>query len=294
MKIIRTLPRLPRRRPTAHKGDFGKIFILAGSRGMTGAAYLCAQGALRAGAGLVLVGTPISQQPILATKLTCAMSAALPETRSGTLSLKAKKEIVKLGKKSDVVALGPGLSQHPQTIRLVLSFLQNASQLLTRAIPLVIDADGLNALSARVAILKKIKNPVILTPHPGEMAQLMPQYKRILKTASQKQRIKIASEFARQYGVIVVLKGYQTVVADRKRVYINRTGNPGLASGGSGDVLTGILAGLLGIGLEPFAAAQLAVAVHGLAGDQAAKKIGQVSLLATDLLEYLPAVLKSS
>ncbi|MEK7449085.1 MAG: NAD(P)H-hydrate dehydratase [Planctomycetota bacterium] len=310
LKIIKKLPRLTPRRAESHKGNFGKIFILAGSRGLTGAAYLCAKGALRSGAGLVLVGTPASQQPILAAKLTCAMTYPLPETKQQTLSLKSKNEIITLVKNSDVVALGPGLSQHPETVHLVQEVLLELNRRSLQHIPLVIDADGLNALSHRLNILKKIANPVILTPHPGEMSRLLnhppeADQSQFPIISGQAQRIKLASDFAQKYGVIVVLKGHQTIVTDGPRYYINQTGNPGLASGGMGDVLTGMIAGLLGSGvkslqdklrpeghrggaLTPFESAQLSVYLHGLAGDLAAKKIGPVSLLATDLLEYLP------
>lgn len=277
-KVITTLPRLPRRVRDGHKGIFGRVLVIAGSRGMTGAAYLTAQGAMRSGAGLVTVATPKSQQPILATKLTCAMTAALPETNGGTLSLSARKPLLNLARESDIIALGPGLSQHPQTIKLILSVLPFLSS------PVVVDADGLNALSKNPAILKRIKVPVILTPHPGEMLRLSGS--RVDK--STRSRVRIAVELARKYQVIVALKGYQTVVTDGRSVYINKTGNPGMATGGSGDVLTGIIAGLLGQGLKPFAAAQLGVYLHGLAGDLAAREIGEFPLIATDLLDYLP------
>ena len=277
------LPRLPRRSRAAHKGNFGKVLVVVGSRGMTGAAYLTAKGALRAGAGLVLAATPASQQPILAAKLTSAMTAALPETKEGTLSLKARTSILKLAQDCNAIALGPGLSQHPQTVKLVLSVLPFFSSCV------VIDADGLNALSHNVNILKRVKAPVILTPHPGEMARLTGS--RVYESATS--RVKIATEFARKYRVIVVLKGYQTVLTDGQRIYINKTGNPGMATGGTGDVLTGVISGLVAQGLGLFESAQLGVYVHGLAGDYAARELGEISLIATDLLDYLPAAFKT-
>ena len=330
MNIIKTLPRLPKRPRDSHKGDYGRVLIIAGSRGMSGAARLAAEGAMRSGAGLVMVATPKSQQPIVARKTTCPMTYPLPETKEGTLSLKALPHILNLAKKNDVIAIGPGLSQNPQTVKLVLAFLSSFTQAKACDYPkrnvvapfrvrgIVIDADGLNALSKNVNILKKVKAPrsatlsldteglgtsgrgtigsppitsgapVILTPHPGEMEKLAGLKVERFKSS----RVKIAMGFAKQYNVIVALKGHQTVVTDGKKVYINNTGNPGMATGGSGDVLTGIIAGLLGQKLSPFEAAQLGVYIHGLAGDLAAKDKGEISLIATDILEYLPAAFR--
>jgi NAD(P)H-hydrate epimerase len=289
MKVVKTFPRLPKRQRESHKGDYGRILIVAGSRGMSGAARLAAEGALRSGAGLVTVATPKSQQPILARKTACPMTYPLPETKEGSLSLKALPEILKLINNSqfNVIALGPGLSQNPQTVKLVLSLVPIIK------VPTVIDADGLNALSKDVNILKKVKVPVILTPHPGEMNRLIGSKVQSFKSS----RVKIAVDFAKRYKVIIALKGYQTVVTDGNKVYINKTGNPGMATGGSGDVLTGVIAGLLAQRvkseiLTPFQAAQLGVYIHGLAGDLAAKDKGEISLIATDILEYLPVALK--
>lgn len=278
MNIVKIIPRLSRRPQNSHKGNFGKVLVVAGSRGMTGAAFLAAKGALRAGAGLVLVATPKSQQPILAAKLTCAITYSLPETNQGTLSSGALPQLTGLARNHDVIALGPGISQHPQTVKLVLSILPRF------CVPVVIDADGLNALSRQPGILKKIKTPLILTPHPGEMTRLS----GLRVGESINSRIKIATEFAKKYNVIVTLKGYQTIVTDGTRVYINHTGNPGMATGGSGDVLTGIIAALVGQGLKPFEAAQLGVYLHGIAADLAVRQIGEISMIASDLLDYLP------
>lgn len=283
-KTIKTIPKLPKRPREAHKRNFGKVLVIAGSRGMTGAAYLCCKGALRAGAGLVLLGTPQSQQPIMAFKLTCSMTTPLSETETGTLSVNARQGIFRLARNCDVIALGPGLSLHPQTINLVHSLIPFINH------PMVIDADGLNALSRNIEILKTIKAPLILTPHPGEMARLSGSKTQEIKSS----KVKVASEFAKKYKVVIALKGYETVVTDGTRVYVNKTGNPGMATGGSGDILAGMIAALLGQGLKPFEATQLGVYLHGLAGDLAVKEKGEVSLIATDILEYLPkAFIKS-
>jgi len=275
---MRTLPVLPPRRPDGHKGDYGRVLVLAGSTGMVGAAALAGEAALRAGAGLATVATPKSVYPILAAKLTCCTTHPLPETRAGTLSDRGLRRIFSLAKDFDVVALGPGLGRHGETTRLVHA--------LTRDLPLpmVIDADGLNALAENPAVLAKAKGSRILTPHPGEMARLL----GCPTEAVQGERKKAAVGFAEACGAVVLLKGHRTVVTDGECVHINTTGNPGMATGGTGDVLTGVVAGLLAQGLTPFDAARLAAHVHGLAGDIAAKAGGEVSLIATDLLDALP------
>lgn len=286
MKLIESLPELPTRRQDCHKGDNGKILIIAGSLGMTGAAYLCSMGALRAGAGLVYLAVPKSQQPVLASKLTEVITYAMPETYDGTLALKAKERLIALTKDIDIIVVGPGISRQTETIKLIQEFLLVCQK------PLVIDADGLNAISDAKYITRMVKsvaNSVILTPHSGEMARLINKSGAFVEHNRQK----VAIETARKYGVIMALKGYKTVVTDGNRVYINNTGNPGMATAGSGDVLTGIIAGLLGQKMPDFQAVQLAVYLHGKAGDLAAKDLGQHSLIASDLLKYLPkAMLK--
>ena len=282
---MRTLPVLPPRRSDGHKGDYGRVLVLAGSTGMVGAAALTGDAALRAGAGLATVATPKSVYPVLAAKLTCCTTLSMPETRTGTLSNRSARRILALAKDFDVVALGPGLGRHAETTRLVHALVRNVP------LPMVIDADGLNALAENVAVLAKAKGPRILTPHPGEMARLLD----CSTEAVQRDRREAAVGVAEACGAVVLLKGYRTVVTDGKRVYINKTGNPGMATGGTGDVLTGVVAGLLAQGLLPFDAARLGAHVHGLAGDIAAKEIGEVSLLATDVLDALPqAFMKST
>ena len=221
------------------------------------------------------------------TKLTCVMTHPLPETKALTLSNRGREEILKLCKKHDVVALGPGLSQQPETKKLILWMIKTINR------SIVIDADGINALTGNLHILYKIKKTVVLTPHPGEMSRLIN-----LGSAKdvQKKRIDIATKFAKsthkQLGkerdFILVLKGDKTIVVNYNKVYINHTGNPGMATAGAGDVLTGIIVSLIGQGFNVFDASQLGVYIHGLAGDIASKKKGEVSMIASDILDFLP------
>ena len=274
---------LPPRPPHAHKGDAGHVFLLAGSVGFSGAAALCTMGALRIGAGLVTLGLPKSLHDPMVEKLTEAMLKPLPETKAGSLSLKALPEIVSAIEQRDAAAIGPGLSQQAQTKELVRQLLPKTRK------PLVLDADGLNALAEEVVLLRKLPLPIILTPHPGEMARLI----KLSSQDVQQDRERIAREFAKRYRVIVVLKGHETVVASFDgTVYVNETGNPGMASGGCGDVLTGMIVGLLGQRLALFDAARLGVYLHGLAGDLAAKDRGEIGLIASDLVDRIPLAIR--
>lgn len=274
---------LPPRALDTHKGDVGRIFLLAGSRELSGAAALCTTGALRVGAGLVTLGLPKSLHAPMVEKLTEAMFKVLPETKDGTLNPQALPEIVSTIERMDAVGIGPGLSQHPQTKDLLRQLLPKITK------PLVLDADGLNALAENLGIFKQRLLPMIVTPHPGEMGRLIRQS----ADEVQRDRERTAVEFAKLYKVIVVLKGYGTVVASFDgSVYINETGNPGMASGGFGDVLTGMIAGLLGQELSLFDAARLGVYLHGLAGDLAARERGEVGLLASDLVDRIPAAIR--
>lgn len=274
---------LPLRSPDTHKGDVGHVLVVAGSPGLTGAAAMCSLGALRAGAGLVTLGIPASLQDVMAAKLTEVMTRPLPETKARTLSLQALPELVSLIESMDAVAIGPGLSQESQTKQLVRQLLPRVTK------PCVVDADGLNALADEPQVLKRLTTPLILTPHPGEMARLIRQSAADV----QRDRERTAKSFAEQYRVVVVLKGHRTVVANVDgEVYVNDTGNPGMASGGMGDVLTGIIAGLLGQKLSLFDAAWLGVYLHGLAGDLAVADLGQVGLIASDLLDRIPQAIR--
>jgi len=274
---------LTRRKRNAHKGDFGHLLVLAGSLGYTGAASLCSEAALLSGSGLVTLGIPRSLNVIVAKKVTEAMTLPLPETKAQTLSLRAFSLILKKGESVDAFAIGPGLSRHPETVRLIHRLIPRIRK------PMVVDADGLNALAKDPRIFKKAKAPVIGTPHPGEMGRLIRQKSAFI----QKHREKVAKDFAVRYNMITVLKGHRTVVASPQgKLYINRTGNPGMATAGCGDVLTGVIGSFLGQGMDPFEAACRAVYVHGLAGDLAAKEKGEASLIASDLLKYLPEAFK--
>lgn len=274
---------LPARPKDSHKGDYGHVFVLAGAVGLTGAAYLTSSASLLAGSGLVTLGIPESLNVIVATKLTEVMTLPLPETKEMTLSLKALPKIRKVLSKVDALAIGPGLSQHFETRKVIRNLLP-----LIR-IPAVVDADGINAIAGGIDILKKLKTRVILTPHPGEFARLL----GLSVDKVQKNRISLAKSFAARYNVTLILKGYQTIVAAAEGVaYINETGNPGMATAGSGDVLTGIIAAFLGQRIDYFPAAKYAVYLHGLAGDLAAREKGQVSLTAQDILNNLPRAFK--
>lgn len=274
-----------RRKKDTHKGDYGHVFILAGSRGLTGAAALCAQACMRSGAGLATLGIPASLNAVMEIKLTEVMTCPLPETKAGTLSLKAKPTLLKKINDSDVAVMGPGLSVNAETKSLIRQILVKIGR------PMVLDADALNALAGNTAILKKIKAPYIVTPHPGEMARLIGKDASYIK----KNRLIVAKKFSNYYNAVVVLKGAGTIVADsgnKAGYYVNKTGNPGMATAGSGDVLTGIIAGLLAQGLKVFEAAKLAVYVHGLAGDLAVKEKGEAGLIASDILEKIPEAIR--
>jgi NAD(P)H-hydrate epimerase len=275
---------LPRRRLDAHKGDFGRVAVLAGSVGLTGAAALCSMAALRMGAGLVTLGVPATLNDIMEIKLTEVMTRPLPETRERTLAESAFKPALELAHEADVVILGPGLSRHPQTMKL--------ARRLAAAIerPLVLDADGLNALAGDAAPLTQRSSATVCTPHPGEMGRLLGM------TAAQVQgdRLGIARRAAADLRCLIVLKGARTIIADPGgAARINPTGNPGMASGGTGDVLSGMIGGLLAQGCEPWDAAAAAVFFHGLAGDYAARERTEQCLIASDLLEYLPSALRA-
>jgi len=275
--------KLPKRKKKSHKGDYGHILVLAGSKGLTGAAYLASQAALLSGSGLVTLGIPESLNAIMERKLTEVMTLPLPETKNAALSFAAYKKIKEFIKKIDVVAIGPGLSQNSSTIKLVRKLIRTLDK------PFVLDADGINALKGSPGLLKKVKVPAVITPHPGELARLLGKKAKDV----QKDRLRLARKFAIVYNKLLVLKGHRTIVATPPGgYYVNTTGNPGMASGGVGDVLTGIIASLMGQGLELSQAATLGVYVHGLAGDLAKKEKGETSLVATDLLKMLPKAFK--
>lgn len=278
LHVVTEVPHLPPRPLDSNKGTFGRVLIVAGSCGMSGAAVLCASAALRGGAGLVRLAVPEGILTIVAASNPCYTTAPLPQDEHGRLSAAALPELLELVRGNGVAALGPGLGQSAAIGDTIVSILEQT------ATPLVLDADALNVVVGRLGALHKHRGPVVLTPHPGEFARLV----GCDIAAVQAHRQELAAGFARTHGVVVVLKGYGTVVTDGRRVYVNTTGNPGMASGGTGDVLCGLIAALLGQQLETFAAAQLGVYLHGRAGDLARQQIGEVSLIATDLLDFLP------
>ncbi len=274
---------LPVRPTTAHKGTFGRVLVVAGSRGMTGAAYLTGQGALRAGAGLVTVAVPETLHDIMEVKLTEVMTVPLPDTGLGILSREAGQRIISLLEGMDVLAIGPGLSTVPEVVTMVRELLPSVE------IPCVIDADALNALAGEGDIIRKMQAPAVITPHPGEMARLMGVKVRDI----QEDRLAHATGAAENWNGVVLLKGARTVVAaPNGAIYINPTGNPGMASGGSGDVLTGMVASLIAQGLDPAWAAAAGAYIHGRAGDLAAREKGMMGLNAGDILSTVPAALR--
>lgn len=278
-----SLPQLPARSRDANKGDFGRVLVIAGSGGMSGAAVLCGSAALRGGAGTVRVATPAGILPIVAAGNPCYMTVPLREDEHGCIAPDATNEVLPLLTKSTVAVIGPGLGQAAGPRNLVHTVLEQST------IPLVVDADALNALAGSTALLGKRRASAILTPHPGEFGRLL----GCATAAVQADRKALAMRFAAEHGIILVLKGEGTIVTDGQQCHVNTTGNPGMATGGSGDVLAGLIAALLGQGLTPFAAAQLGVHVHGKAGDVAAENLGEIGLIASDLLDYLPAAFLS-
>jgi ADP-dependent NAD(P)H-hydrate dehydratase / NAD(P)H-hydrate epimerase len=272
----------PRERE-AHKGNFGHVLVLGGSVGKTGAAAMAAKAALRAGAGLVTVATASSALPVIASHTMEVMTEPLPETDSGTVSLRALNGGIldTLMEGKSVLALGPGLGRHPETLELVRSVVNRYD------LPVVLDADGLNAFAGCLKTFQARRRVRVLTPHPGEMGRLTDRK----TSAVVAHRLEVAREFARSHGVQLVLKGFRSLTASPEgQVWVNLTGNPGMATGGSGDVLTGVTAALLAQYPERSATEVTAAAVylHGLAGDIAARKLGEPSMIAGDILDALP------
>lgn len=287
-KIMRLPARLSQRHPDSHKGDFGHIFILGGSLKFSGAAVLCAEAALRTGSGLVTLGIPKGiSKPLIKIKPGEVMLEPLPETKETTLALGCLGVIKKVLKKIDILVIGPGLGQNKSTQELIRRLIKSTDK------PIVVDADGLNALAGCLDVLRtphSAQRNVILTPHPGEMSRLL----GISVSQVQRNRVRIAKRFARDFNVTVVLKGHNTVVADKNKIYVNKTGNPGMSTAGSGDVLTGMVAALLGQGLDAFNAAKYGVYLHGLAGDLAAKAKTQIGMIASDIIAKIPEAIKIS
>ena len=281
---------MPQRPTACHKGTYGRVLVIAGSTGMTGAAALASEAALRTGAGLVTLAIPKHLNPILEGLLPEVMTLPLPETEAGSLSVSATLAILKFAEKTkSVLAIGPGLSQHSETVSLVHQLVrENQEQGLN--LRMVIDADGLNALAQSPEIISLLDRGAVLTPHPGEMARLT----NTTVATLEKDRISTAQQFASEHGLTLVFKGAPTVSADANGdVWINSTGNPGMATGGMGDVLTGVIAGLMAQGISNETAAALGVYLHGLAGDIAAEALGMPGLIASDVLKAVPQAISS-
>ena len=273
---------LPKRHEKMHKGDCGRVFVAAGSVGMTGAACLCSKAAMRCGSGLVTLGTPECIQPITASVLLEVMTLPLP-CRDGMLCAEAINIIKEKSSSSDVCAIGPGLGSAPDITDITEAVLQGNT-------PCVIDADGLNAVSKKKDILKNKNCSAVITPHPGEMSRLT----GVPVTEIEANRTEIASNFAREYNCIVVLKGHETVIASPDgMIDINSTGNSGMASGGMGDVLTGVIASFIGQGCTPYDAAMLGAFLHGLAADIGTHTSGEFGLIASDVIDCLPKAILS-
>ncbi len=277
---MRLPTRLSQRKAASHKGDFGHVFIVAGSLKYSGAAQLCAEAALRSGAGLVTLGVPKAiAAAMIKTKPKELMLLPLAQTKDCALSLFAFKGIADFSRRADVLLIGPGLGAEASTRSLARKVVSGI------ALPMVIDADALNAFAGQAG---KLPGNSVLTPHPGEMARLL----GLKAQKIQADRKKYAKALSRQSGCVVILKGHRSIVAYRDKLYENKTGNPGMATGGSGDVLSGIIGAFIGQGLSLFDAAKYAVYLHGLAGDLAAKDKSEISLIASDIIDKIPQAIK--
>jgi hydroxyethylthiazole kinase-like uncharacterized protein yjeF len=281
LKMIQNM--IPVRKKNSHKGDFGKVFSLCGSIGMSGAAFLACSGALRCGAGLVSAMVPQTIYNILATKLNEAMVFPVEATETGSFSLSSLEHIIEFTKKSTVLMLGCGISQNDETMQLVREIIKRAT------CPIVLDADGIIAFTQHIDLLRESKADIIITPHTGEMAQLVNKSVGFV----QNNRLAIASDIAVKYGVHVVLKGANTVIATPDgKTFINSTGNPGMAKGGSGDLLTGMIAAFIAQGFNITDAICCGVFIHGFAGDRCAEKYSQYAMQPTDMLLEVPQIFR--
>lgn len=278
------LPYFTRRKKGTHKGTYGHLFVLSGSLGKTGAAVMAAKAALKMGAGLVTVGTPMSCLPIVARSMVELMTEPLAETEEKTLSFEALKKIMTLVKDKDALMIGPGISTHPSTSELVLSLVPKLN------LPVVFDADALNIFSLRPEILKSLPKRAVLTPHPGEFARLL----NISTQDVVDKKLELAPQFSEKYEVYLVLKGYRTLTATPEgKVFINPTGNPGMATAGTGDVLSGMIASMIMQEKNILEAILAAVYVHGMSGDIGAERLGEKSLTAGNIITYLPSAIRS-
>ena len=274
-------PELERRNPLSHKGDYGKVLSVCGSKKYPGAAFFAASGAVRIGTGLVTCAFPDSAYPAIASKLNEPIMMPLPCCEEGFLARGAIEPLIAAAEKTDCMLVGCGLGNTLGTSSVVEELLKGTS------CPTVIDADGINIISANINMLEAVRGRAIITPHPGEMAKLL----RLTVEQVQTNRIVLAKAVAKQFGIVVVLKGANTVISDGEKVYVNRTGNAGMARGGSGDLLAGIIAGLVAQGYTLMQAATLGVYIHGACGDVAAKTISEAGMTPTDMINILPRLL---
>lgn len=270
---------IAKRNDNSHKGTYGRVAIIAGSRGMTGAPFLSSQGALRTGSGLVYTIIPESLETVMSIKLTEAIIRPIKDKDTGHFLKDSIEPIIKEIKEMDCIALGPGIGVDKDRIQLVSEIIRDTK------VPMVVDADGINCIAENIEMLNQGKDPIIITPHPGEMASLLNKDIQEIE----KNRQYYSQYISEKYNIIVVLKGNKTIVTSPEgQTYINKTGNPGMATAGSGDVLTGIIASLLGQRLDPFDAAKLGVYLHGLAGDITRDRLGEYGMIASYIIEAIP------
>ncbi len=289
LKLMRLPTRLLQRAVDSHKADFGHVFVIAGSPRFSGAAVLAGAAAMRTGSGLVTLGIPKGlNSSLIKIKPIEIMTLPLEQSRAGNLSLAAFKQIRDFAVNSDAIVIGPGMGREGTTQRLARKIIKTIKK------PMVVDADGLNALVSGLNALRRAKDEgqeMIFTPHSAEMARLMGKSIKFIRN----NRKKVAQKIAQDYNVTVVLKGHDTIVADnRGNFYVNKTGNPGMATAGSGDVLSGIIASFIGQGLNGFHAAKYGVYIHGLAGDLAARKKSQSGMIASDIIDNIPDAIRKS
>ncbi|HEX7376874.1 MAG TPA: NAD(P)H-hydrate dehydratase [Pirellulales bacterium] len=277
------LPQLPPRLPDSHKGDFGSALLIGGARGMAGAVAMSGMAALRGGAGLVRLAVPLVCQDVVAAFEPSYMTLGLPADAAGRVSLAGRDLLAEQLEKATAIGCGPGLGRSAELDELIEWLYCEAKS------PGVFDADALNALAMRPDALRRPGGPRILTPHPGEFQRLIGAATRLPRDDLERQAVRLAAEA----GVVVLLKGHRTLVTDGQQQAHNGTGNPGMATGGAGDILTGLATALLCQRMAPFDAARLAAHIHGLAGDLAAQEQGQVSMIASDLLRWLPAAFQT-
>jgi hydroxyethylthiazole kinase-like uncharacterized protein yjeF len=274
---------LPERSPNGHKGTFGHALVIGGSEGLSGSVVLAGEAALHTGCGLVTLGIPKNLNQIIEMKTTEIMSKPLPETDAHTISAEALEILAEPLQKVDALIIGPGISRNPITMQFVENVLRETEK------PIVLDADGLNVLVGNNDLLSQIKTPMVLTPHPGEMAKIM----GITIEQVQENRVELAKHFATMWKKVVVLKGAKTIVAlPDGSIYLNLTGNSGMGTGGSGDVLSGIIGSLIAQGLNVAEASILGVYIHGASGDIAKEELGERTMLASDLIRYTGKLLQ--